>query len=1227
MVTKEVSSNPSVSDVNISYWHYFKEGGVETIDFIPTNITAWDIFTTNETLQTNTSIQYFYSTDSGGSWTNVVHGENLSLVPIPKIRLRAELGTDDGTASPVLFEMKLLYWVQTSWPLDHIHMSVDTWMGTADEWVDIDAVGHTATHAFVPFQANWATTDPKGTVSSAGLYEPGVVGIWRVYCNNTGNTISNFTTVTVLPGNVSRIAVNPWRVSPITTDDEVLFNALGYDSDDNLVGLVDVNWTVTGGIGTIDSGPSDSSLFSATTPGVGWVTADDGVGHSNTTDDIIVSVGGIAKVGIVPWAPGSMTTDDTMVFGAYYEDADGNLLGPASVSWSVNGGIGNIPAGPSTSEIFNPTTVGLGNVSCDDGFGRTNTTKDFSVTEGALDSIVLAPSLANLIKGQVQLFQATGFDRDGNPVSIINSTWETNAGTIMSFNVTNATLKAGQSILSNGYIRTTAISQGNIVGAATVNVLGDPQNPTITQLIPNQVQLEDYGSWHLDLGSYASDLQDGLSNLSWYFIGVDRSIVQISGENVPGNHIITFATVPNAFGNNSASVWLKDSDGNVDSQLIWINVTPVNDRPVIQSITPFSLHYDVPYPYHFYDYVFDVETSKGDLVLECDDPQHTVINGLWISFTYPEEFLGQTVYPIVKVRDEEGAVASTLIAITVTDDNVPVLERELPDVTLFEDQRRDDYFDLDDYFSDPDGDSLYYVHGNTHINITIDPDDHTVDFWADSDWFGVEMVSFRAIDPHNARAEDLIQVTVLPINDPPGISGVPDLLVHYDTPSDPDYNYTFDLSPYVSDVDNPNEELIISTNYPSYIHFYYPKILLMAIHFPESMKGLTLDVVITVSDGVASDTDTIKITISEDWPPELVGHPPDVVFYEDDTRTNAFVIDDHFYDRDGDLLFYSYGNQYVIVDIDNATGIVNFSSAQDWYGSEKVTFRASDPYGGIAECWITATVMPVNDEPRIMTIPKQIINESQTWTLDLMLYIYDVDNNFSELQITLTNGYPSSVFHAGGVAVFNYPQGVRHDFVLVTVTDGELTSYASFEVEIIPKPSSLGADSVLWIWLAIILILATIVAVTIARKLLVTMRIEDAYVIYRSGKLIDHITRHESLKVDEDTFSAMLTAIKDYADGSLTGAGRDHLRTLEFGKKRILIEGGEYVYLAVVYKGTETKKSISLLRDVINRMESRYESELMDWSGSLEELDGLQEEAKEIFGADRDRVVSSMDKS
>lgn len=1103
---------------------------------------------------------------------------------------------------------------------------------TADEDVNFTAYAYDAGgNQIGTVNVSWAVNGGIGTVlpgpSNTSTFEATTVGTGTVMIDDGLGHTNTTDLITVVAGALSRIGIEPWSPGTLTTDANVNFGAYAYDSDGNQIGTVNATWTVNGGIGTISPGPSEASTFDATTVGVGTVTIDDGLGHTNTTDLITVVPGSTFRVGVEPWSPGTVTTDESVNFTAYAYDMDDNQIGPVSVTWTVNGGIGTISPGPSTTSTFDATTVGMGTVSIDDGLGHTKTTDWITVVVGSLSQIVLQPDNITLVSGEYQNFTATGYDSDVNVVALINPVWETDAGNITNYSANSATFKAGSSELIGGWVRVTAVFQNNISASSTVNVMAIEEAPTIVGIIPNQRKAEDYGSWVLDLSSFASDLQDTLSNLSWFFTDHNSSLTTVSGLNVTGNHMIALTTEADAYGSDMLTVWLKDSDGNTDSQPLWINITSVNDRPIIESITPFSVHYDVPYSYYFYDYVHDVETPKDELVLTCDDTDHTVVNGLWIEFTYPEEKLGQTLYPVVTVTDADGDESSTIAAVTVTDDNVPELRTELPDVTMWEDQVLLDYFDLDDYFSDPDGDSLYYAHGNTHVNITIDEIDHTVDFWAKSDWFGVETVSFKAVDPHNARAEDIVLVTVLPANDPPSISGVPDLVVHYDTPAYPDYNYTFDLSPYVSDVDNTPEELTASTDYPSYILFYPPYNLVMAIHFPESMKGSTLDVEIIVSDGPSADSQTIRITVSDDWPPELLGNPPDAIFDEDESLDDYFDITAYFTDIDGDLLIYSYGNQSVVVDINDANGSVSFSAVENWFGSERVTFRATDPYGALAECWITVTVRPVNDAPEISPIPRQIINETESWSLDLRQYIFDVDNNFTDLEISVTSNYPYHITYAGGFLIFEYGEGIKLDTILITADDGFLSNSTAFEIEIVPRPASSQPNEVLWLWLLVIAILISAIILAVTRKHIASMKVQEVYVIHEYGTLLERVARQESIDVDEDIFSGMLTAVREFANQSRSSTDLRRLRTLEFGKKRMLIEGGEFIYLAIVYTGVQTKKTIGISREVLKRIEARYRKELSDWSGWYDKLRGLDEEVKEIFGADRDKVVTSLQRN
>jgi hypothetical protein len=1020
MDTLNRTKAPILEEVRIDYQAYASEGHVETEDLASGNWVGWETFNTNENVQPGTNVTYWFSTDSGMSWTEIFSGGNLQSILDPAIRFRANLTTSNPMLSPMLFNMSVTY--QFFGSLNHIHMTVPTWTGTADEWVDLDAIGHDVFHHTTPFTEKWETDDPWGSVDALGVYNPGMVGTWRVYCNNTADTISNYTLAIVQAGNLSSIVVQP----------------------------------------------------------------------DNTTIAIL----------------------------------------------------------------------------------------------------------------DLQIFTALGYDSYGNDVTLIGPVWNTNAGNITSSSSTSATLKAQDTENLNGWIRVTAVNQNNITGIANLEVVEVNVMPVITGTIPDQVKPEDYGTWVLDLSSHASDPQDSLSELMWSFTGHDPSLTSINGDDIVGNHMITFTTEPDVYGADDLMIWLRDSDGYVDAQTLSITITSVNDRPIIQSITPFTLHYDEPYTYYFFDYVRDVETSKDNLTLTSDDPERISFNGLWGTFTYPEELLGTTVYPIVTVEDEHGGLMSTVLAITISDDYVPVLTRELPDVVLFEGQEVKDRFNLDDYFDDPDQDSLFYTAGNIQTEITIH-ENHSVDFKAPEDWYGIETVSFRGIDPENARAEDIILVTILPINDPPTISGVPDLIVHYEDPARSYYNYTFDLAPYIEDVDNQTSELLIATNDPTHIFFNSSVNTVMEVHYPQSMSGQTIPVNITVSDGLAEAYQEIQVIVTSNWPPEVASIIPDYSFFEDTSLPNAFNIAVCFADYDADVLTFSSFSSNVSVTINSSTFLVSFASMQDWFGQEYVTFRATDPGGAIAEQTARITVLPVNDAPSILDIPDLTIQKGAIHTFDLSDYVFDIDNDISDLTIVVSGEHPkTTVTQAGSILILNYPTKGT-DVIQIEVSDGNKSAFGSFNVRIVGTPPPSLWDQMFGPWSPIVAILIIVVLALFSRGFFSRIHIDEAFLIYRNGSLIHHTIVGKQTDIDEDIFSNMLTAIQEFIRDSFKDVEDSPVKQIEFGDRKIALEGGDHVFLAVVYHGRETPRNLQPISEAIQEIETTFEAELDDWDGFVQRFEGV----------------------
>jgi hypothetical protein len=68
-----------------------------------------------------------------------------------------------------------------------------------------------------------------------------------------------------------------------------------------------------------------------------------------------------------------------------------------------------------------------------------------------------------------------------------------------------------------------------------------------------------------------------------------------------------------------------------------------------------------------------------------------------VTYTYPSSEIGQQVFVILILGDGLDD-ASEVIQLNITDDNVPFVTDELPDVTMYEGETRLNVFDLDDYF-------------------------------------------------------------------------------------------------------------------------------------------------------------------------------------------------------------------------------------------------------------------------------------------------------------------------------------------------------------------------------------------------------------------------------------------------------------------------------------------------------------------------------------------------
>jgi len=148
------------------------------------------------------------------------------------------------------------------------------------------------------------------------------------------------------------------------------------------------------------------------------------------------------------------------------------------------------------------------------------------------------------------------------------------------------------------------------------------------------------------------------------------------------------------------------------------------------------------------------------------------------------------------------------------------------------------------------------------------------------------------------------------------------------------------------------------------------------------------------SDGsLIGDETLVEITVlPENDPPQFQFPPLGFSFDEDSDLIEYF--DTYISDPEGDAIddLTVFQTENIIIDI--AGLVVQFSAAANWFGSETVTFEATDIYGATNTQEVLVTVNSVNDPP-VIEIPfdQFIMTEDVEETIDLTQYISDIDSD------------------------------------------------------------------------------------------------------------------------------------------------------------------------------------------------------------------------------------------
>ncbi len=418
----------------------------------------------------------------------------------------------------------------------------------------------------------------------------------------------------------------------------------------------------------------------------------------------------------------------------------------------------------------------------------------------------------------------------------------------------------------------------------------------------------------------------------------------------------------------------RDSNINPASRDPFLNCK--NDAPIVQQIPNLKFY-------------------KGERVaikIEARDPENDAliykINDEKFTFSQQDTtFYWQTTVNdegsyrfTIDVSDKEFTISQS-INIEINNRR-PELLTAIPNVNWNEDTSFT--LDLNNYFSDADGDSLRFGIEDTSDNKNINLNSLSngiFEFSSKKDWNGEDWIIFSASDREAKTLSNRIKLIVNPVNDAPMLkSQILDLIWKEDAQSQP-----LDLSIYFGDIDS-QLQYEISGNIDIKAEIKNNKLIFSQ---PKDWFG-TEKIVIKANDGeFIINSNEITLTVIEQ------GEPP--VFSEMDCETE--IEEDRVYtctlkaiDFENNELKFSVLEKSNL-ECSTAGDTLTYSSKKNYNGQAGCMLSVSDIHGEDNRL-LEVKINPINDPPTIITVSpqEQLIKIPERTNKQLTITANDVDS-------------------------------------------------------------------------------------------------------------------------------------------------------------------------------------------------------------------------------------------
>ncbi|MFC1490538.1 Ig-like domain-containing protein [Candidatus Latescibacterota bacterium] len=413
-----------------------------------------------------------------------------------------------------------------------------------------------------------------------------------------------------------------------------------------------------------------------------------------------------------------------------------------------------------------------------------------------------------------------------------------------------------------------------------------------------------------------------------------------------------------------------------------------------------------------------------------------------VTFTSPPGYRGYNdiIFTLSDANDPELDVDTLRVSSGATP---VILESALPDTLYVYEDSLQVVLNLPDIVTDIDNayETLTWEF-STGNNITASKSDSSLVLQGTHNFNGADSLKITVKDDMELMATVTRPIWVYPVNDPPTLSGLPD--VSFERTK----SFEVDLTNYSDDVDNDP----LTVNYSTPDNFTLEINGMTATIREKAGFVGTEELILMVSDsGGLSAADTLAVEVTPLYGLPVWSKLPKVGFAQNTSYTDL-ILWDYVSDPDGltSEMTFEFSN-YDDVDsiyVSPANGRLYLYDLDDTPGWDMITVKAIDYDKNESSTQFLVFIGPADGTPIVAAIPDTTIRAGTVseW-IDLDNYYYDVDNVDNEMTWTWAHSENDSLVVVEINSLFRevsletvYPDSVGSDKILFTVTDPDSKS-------------------------------------------------------------------------------------------------------------------------------------------------------------------------------------------